>query len=460
MGVVDDAVKKAITGLDFKKPIDRRGTTMKKAVRKSILVIIPILIVVGVGLKLTKFESGKPWVRLKDAGTALGPELVFQAGDAKSGLKTLRAEAEQAGKVLELWSGSLPPATREAERKISLRPLPAGLTDGEALIRITAEDRSWNGGNVTVFEKKMIIDTKPPRLTVLGGPHYVNQGGAGCVAFTADEPPASSGLRVGESEFAGFLSESGRLVTFFALDSGQPADVSFQAFATDTVGNRGSVAFRPNVKKKAFKKDKIEVTDKFLADILPYFKERDASLAGSDLEIYLTLNRDQRAKDAERIRTICRDTAPKMLWSGTFIRLPNSKPMAGFGDERTYSYRGKEIDKQTHLGVDLASLAQSPVPAANAGRVALAGSLGIYGETVILDHGLGLFSLYGHLSRIDVQAGQDAARGAVIGLTGSTGMAGGDHLHFAMIVQGVFVNPVEWWDEHWIHDRILSKVGP
>ena len=429
--------------------------------RKSIKIAIPVLLViliVGGGLKLTKFESGKPWVRLSGDTAALGPELVFQAGDAKSGLDTLRVEAVQAGKSAELWSGSLPPSTRETEQNISLRPLPAGLSDGEVMIRITAEDRSWNGGNITVFEKKMIVDTKPPRLTVLGGPHYVNQGGAGCVAFTSDEPPASSGLRVGDSEFAGFPVESGRLVTFFALGSGMPPDVSFQAFAADAVGNRASVAFRPNVKKKAFKKDRIEITDKFLADILPYFKERDASLTGSDLEIYLTLNRDQRAKDAERIRAICRDTAPKMLWSGAFFRLPNSKPMAGFGDERTYSYRGKEIDKQTHLGVDLASLAQSQVPAANAGRVAFAGSLGIYGEAVILDHGLGLFSLYGHLSRIDVQAGQDVARGAVIGLTGSTGMAGGDHLHFAVIVQGVFVNPVEWWDEHWIRDNIVLKT--
>ena len=429
--------------------------------RKAIKIWIPILLVVigvGIVLKLTKLESGKPWVRLSGEAAVLGPELIFQAGDAKSGLDTLRVEAVQAGKSAELWSGSLPPSTRETEQKISLRPLPAGLSDGEVLIRITAEDRSWNGGNVTVFEKKMIIDTKPPRLTVLGGPHYVNQGGAGCVAFTSDEPPASSGIRVGESEFAGFPQDSGRIVTFFALGQGVPADVTFQAVAADAVGNRSSAAFRPNIKKKAFKRDKIEVSDRFLADILPYFKDRDQSLKGSDLEIYLTLNRDQRAKDAERIKAVCRETSPKMLWSGAFLRLPNSKPMAGFGDERTYMYGGKEIDKQTHLGVDLASLAQSRVPAANTGRVAFAGSLGIYGETVILDHGLGVFSLYGHLSRIDVQAGQEAARGAVIGLTGSTGMAGGDHLHFAMIVQGVFVNPVEWWDEHWIRDNVALKL--
>jgi murein DD-endopeptidase MepM/ murein hydrolase activator NlpD len=429
--------------------------------KKAITVAIPVLLVLigaGVGLKLTKFESGKPWVRMSGDTAMLGPELVFQSGDAKSGLDKLRVEAVQAGKSAELWSGSLPPSTHETEQKISLRPLPAGLSDGEVLIRITAKDRSWNGGNVTVLEKKMIIDTKPPRLTVLGGPHYVNQGGTGCVAFTSDEAPASSGIRVGDAEFAGFSVESGRILTFFAVGSGVPADVSFQAVAADAAGNRTSLAFRPNVKKKIFRKDKVEITDKFLADVLPYFKERDAKLHGSDLEVFLTLNRDQRVRDADRIRAICRETAPKMLWSGAFLRLPNSKPMARFGDERTYFHDGKEIDRQTHLGVDLASLAHSQVPAANAGRVAFAGSLGIYGEAVILDHGLGLFSLYAHLSRIDIAAGQDVTRGAVIGLIGSTGMAGGEHLHFAMIVQGVFVNPVEWWDEHWIHDNVELKT--
>ena len=242
------------------------------------------------------------------------------------------------------------------------------------------------------------------------------------------------------------------------MGQGVPADVSFQAVAADVVGNRTSLAFRPIVRNKAFKKDAINISDRFLADVLPYFKERDPSLQGSDVEVFLAVNRDQRRRDAETIQSVCRETAPKALWSGPFLRLPNSKPMAAYGDERTYLYQGAEIDKQIHLGVDLASLAQSKVPAANAGRVAFAGSLGIYGEAVILDHGLGLFSLYAHLSRIDVAVGQDVAKGKTLGLTGSTGMAGGDHLHFAMLVQGVFVNPVEWWDAHWIRDNVELKM--
>jgi murein DD-endopeptidase MepM/ murein hydrolase activator NlpD len=430
---------------------------MRKALRKILPILLLVLIAGGITAKLTVFESGKPWIEIA-GGAALGPELKIKAGDAKSGLAAIRVEAVQGDKTAELWAESLTAGTRELEKTIALRPLPAGLADGPILIRITAEDRSWNGGNVTVAEKRAVVDTKPPRLTLLGGPHYLNQGGAGCVAYSSDEAPASSGIRVGGVEFRGFPLEGGRWVVFYALGHGVPAEVSFQAVAADAVGNTTSLAFRPVVKKKAFKHDKIAISDKFLADVLPYFKERDASLQGSDVDVFLAVNRDQRRKDAETIQAVCRETVPQALWSGTFLRLPDSKPMAGFGDARTYVYDGKDIDTQTHLGVDLASLAQSPVPAANGGRVAFAGALGIYGETVILDHGQGVFSLYAHLSRIDVEKGKDVVRGAVLGLTGSTGMAGGDHLHFAMIVQGVFVNPVEWWDAHWIRDNVELKV--
>jgi murein DD-endopeptidase MepM/ murein hydrolase activator NlpD len=99
------------------------------------------------------------------------------------------------------------------------------------------------------------------------------------------------------------------------------------------------------------------------------------------------------------------------------------------------------------------------VPAANDGRVVWAENLGIYGNCVVVDHGYGLQSIYGHLSEFAVKNGDMVKKGQPLGKSGSTGLAGGDHLHFSMQVDGVQVNPIEWWDEHWIKDRILSKVG-
>jgi murein DD-endopeptidase MepM/ murein hydrolase activator NlpD len=133
--------------------------------------------------------------------------------------------------------------------------------------------------------------------------------------------------------------------------------------------------------------------------------------------------------------------------------------MAGFGDQRTYYYKNKLIDRQLHLGVDLASFARSPVQAANTGRVIFAQDLGIYGLSIVIDHGQGLFTMYGHLSSIDVTADQVINKGDTIGLTGKTGLAMGDHLHFGFLVHGIPANPVEWWDSHWIKDNIDKKLN-
>jgi murein DD-endopeptidase MepM/ murein hydrolase activator NlpD len=84
--------------------------------------------------------------------------------------------------------------------------------------------------------------------------------------------------------------------------------------------------------------------------------------------------------------------------------------------------------------------------------------LGIYGECVILDHGMGIGSLYGHLSSIDVKPDEAVRKGQPLGRSGLTGMAGGDHLHFTMLLHGRPVNPVEWWDPHWIEDRVERKL--
>jgi murein DD-endopeptidase MepM/ murein hydrolase activator NlpD len=149
-----------------------------------------------------------------------------------------------------------------------------------------------------------------------------------------------------------------------------------------------------------------------------------------------------------------------MLWGGeVFYKFANTKAESAFADQRTYRYQGREVDHQTHLGFDLASFANSPVHAANRGKVLYAADLGIYGNCIIIDHGLGVQSLYAHLSSFEVPVGAIVDKGQELGKSGQTGMAGGDHLHFTMLVNGQMVNPVEWWDPHWIDDRVKRKLG-
>ncbi|HOO46763.1 MAG TPA: M23 family metallopeptidase, partial [Deltaproteobacteria bacterium] len=176
------------------------------------------------------------------------------------------------------------------------------------------------------------------------------------------------------------------------------------------------------------------------------------------VEVFAYLNETLREDNNRKIAAICASTDDTQLWKGAFLRMKNAATMALFGDRRTYVYQGKAIGESIHRGIDLASVRQAPVQAANTGRVLFAGDLGIYGNTVIIDHGQGLASLYAHLSVIKVQEGQDVEKGKVIASSGATGFAGGDHLHFSMMIHGVFVDPVEWWDAHWIQDNVLLKL--
>ena len=435
-----------------------KGKRMKRTVWVLLGILVALLAAGGIYVYLVFFEQEKPAIQVQPDVKFIGKTLEVKVQDLKSGVAELQIDMIQGGKSVSLLSEKFPKKTRLVEKTIPLRPLPPGLQEGEAQLKIAAKDHSWNWGNPVSLEKTVIIDTTPPRLSVLGTLHYGHPGGTGVITYQVSEDTPLTGVQVGPTLFRGYAVGQGRYVAYFAIPLDASANTSFSAMAEDQSGNRTQAGFRIILKPKAFKKDKIQITDSFLKTLLPYFTERDPNLKGSPLEIFLAVNRKQREADHREIQKISRETVPKPLWSGPFLRLPNAKPMASFAQDRTYEYNGQEVDRQIHWGVDLASLAQSPVPAANSGIVAFAAPLGIYGNTVVLDHGCGLFSMYSHLSKIEVEVKKEIKKGDTLGRTGATGMAGGDHLHYGMMVQGAFVNPIEWWDEHWIKDNVELKM--
>jgi len=269
--------------------------------------------------------------------------------------------------------------------------------------------------------------------------------------------------KVGDNFFPGYSGGTDDKNIFFAfigLNYNQTITTAITAEAIDYAGNGSKTGFYKYLKKNLFKKDTINITEVFLNEKMPEFSEHINLKAKnfSLIEQFLEVNRYVRKTDFELIKEACKNTEPKILWQGAFLRFPQSANRAGFAETRTYKYKGRDIDEQVHLGIDLASTAYSVVFAANTGKVVFANILGIYGNTVIIDHGFGLFSLYAHLSRIDVTKGTEIKKEQPIGLTGMTGMAGGDHLHFSMIVHNVFVNPIEWFDKNWIKNNIVSKI--
>jgi murein DD-endopeptidase MepM/ murein hydrolase activator NlpD len=258
---------------------------------------------------------------------------------------------------------------------------------------------------------------------------------------------------MGERLYQGYPNPKGTQNDYVVLfpvpqEASGPSQAELVARPSQGTEVKQGVALK--VKPRKWRHDKMNLSDEFLRKVaasLPV--SNPADLLGS----YLEVNRDLRRQNHDKFRQICSQSNPQPLWSGAFMRF-YGKPMARFGDRRTYVYQGKDVDQQVHLGEDLASLVQSPVKAGNDGVVVLAEPLGIYGQTVILDHGLGVFSSYSHMSQIDVKVGDKVEKGGILGKTGTTGLAGGDHLHFSILLQGEFVDPLEWWDPHWLKDQV------
>lgn len=399
-------------------------------------------------------------------------EIAIRLADPKSGLRRLQAGLNKDGKDIVLADVDFESSgvfgsgkVRSDTVRLKIDPAALGLSDGKAALRIALWDYSWRNwwhGNITEVRREVVIDTRPPVIELLTPQNYVNQGGTGLAIYRLSEPCPTSGVRVGDNLFPGYSGHYGDPaihIAFFALGHSQSAATPIMLEAKDQAGNGVRVRYPYYFRKKVFKKDTITVSDGFINQILPEFKPLlPATLPPALKDKFVFINRDLRQANYRSIVEATRKSEADMLWKGVFLRLPNSAPRAGFADHRTYLYEGREIDQQDHLGVDLASLAQAPVPSANSGVVVHTGFIGIYGQTVILDHGFGLFSMYSHLSQIAVKPGDRVAKGDLLGNTGSTGLAGGDHLHFSILVQDTFVDPVEWWDAHWISDNITLKL--
>ncbi len=342
------------------------------------------------------------------------------------------------------------------------------LQSGPARIVVTATRPSLLNlrklSNTTT--KDFQVRLEPPRIAVLSTKHYVNHGGSEMVVYRATPPDIASGVRVGDLEYSGYPLSGELKVAFFALLYDQPLNAPIAAFARDEAGNQAKASFVDNVFEKPFKKSRIEIDDKFINRVVPDILEHSPELKTTApaesspemLAVFLKVNGELRRINADQIAAFAAKTSPARLWDGPFVQLGNSQVEASFADRRTYMYKGREVDQQTHLGFDLAVTEHVPVAAANGGMVLNASWLGIYGNCVIIDHGMGVQSLYGHLMSFDVNVGDKVTRGQIIGRSDSTGLAGGDHLHFTMLVGGRMVTPVEWWDPHWIADRVERKL--
>jgi murein DD-endopeptidase MepM/ murein hydrolase activator NlpD len=349
------------------------------------------------------------------------------------------------------------PLGRRAEVPVTIDTASLGLKEGAATLEVRARDDFWRPLKLDVapaFSGPVTIDLTPPKLDILASTQYVSNGGVALVVFRV-EGASRSQVSVGANVFPSFAygpAERGARLALIALPYDFAAGTPLAIRAEDEAGNVAVRNIAHELKPRKFPRDRIEIRDSFLEakvpELLPQRPPTQPLIDG-----FLVINREQRKQAEQEKRRIGAKTAEGPLWEGPFVQPRNTKVFSNFAETRTYIYQGREVDTQVHYGYDLASTKQSPVPAANKGVVVFAAPLTIYGNTVVVDHGLGLQTLYAHLSSIDVKPGDKIDKGQALGRSGTTGLAIGDHLHYETLVSGISVTPVEWWDAKWIRDR-------
>ncbi len=339
------------------------------------------------------------------------------------------------------------------------------LKEGKARIIVEAQSNDFRGATDTISTDVEVI-LRPPSVSADGFQHSINQGGSEMVLLKTSGSWSEAGVRVGGDTYRSFPvagSTTGRLALFaypwnMPVGKGDtPAGTVPVAFARNSAGAEATARFWFKVFPKKFRMRDLTIDDKFLDKVV---NQIDPGGSGDLLTRFLKINGEMRRANNKTLADLRFKTAEKFLWTEPFLQLGNSKVESEFADVRSYIYHGKKVDQQVHLGFDLAVTAHTPVLAANDGKVVWAAPLGIYGNCIVVDHGYGLQSIYGHLSAIAVKEGDPVKRGQEMGKSGSTGLAGGDHLHYSMQVEGVEVNPVEWWDQHWIKDHVQNRLKP
>lgn len=433
-------------------------------------VIVVLLVVVTVGLLIL---SATPTVRLDQPLKVVGEDTpVVLHITAPHGFRHIRAVAEQDGVTYRLSEISRP-STRlfffgkhEPPGDVTIavgRKLAPKLKDGKARVIFTVQSNDLRGSTAELAYD-VVVNSQPPVVYADALQHYINQGGCELVTFTVSGYWTEAGVKVGKYKFRSFpmpgKTQSGdrsERFSLFAYPWDTPEGTVPVVYATNPAGNEAQARFWFKLFPKQFRVRELELPDSFLDKVV---NQIDPGGHGTLIERFLRINGEMRRQNNQTLADLKNQTVEHWTFHTAFQQLGNSKVESMFADTRDYIYHGKKVDRQTHLGYDLSVTQGVGVTAANDGKVVLARNLGIYGNCIVVDHGYGLQSIYGHLSRIDVKEGDTVKKGQEMGKSGSTGLAGGDHLHFSMQADGVQVTPIEWFDMHWIQDRIFSKVPP
>ena len=415
------------------------------------------------------FERNKPVVSISHQGYWNFQEPIRVSVEDTSGIKSFKATISTDHDDWVVVDDST--MSKEKKKVFEVLP-PKGHRSVEAqsvVLKIEATDNSLWGlfmGNTFKEEMTLVIDQRRPVLAVIGSSYKIQKGGSAIVIFKASDPHMES-LKIktnfGKTFMAQPFYKPGYYASLLAWPV-QAASFSATVIARDKAGNEATGTVPVRLKDHAYKVSNIELSDAFLDGKIAELANVYQQTIGVDdrLEQFRIINEKVRADNEKIIHQITSRVSTAMVSDfrpAPFYPLVNGQKVADFGDHRIYSYKGQEnVSQAYHMGLDLASVHMGAIKSSNGGNVIFAKSNGIYGNLPIIDHGFGLYTLYGHCSELHVREKDRVMNEQEIAKTGMSGYAMGDHLHFGILVQGIEVRPEEWMDRKWIADNITNVI--
>ena len=427
-----------------------------------------LILLILIGIVAYKYSPVVEWyspvveLNIENGYIGQGP-FTIEITDRGKGIVSVKVELRDQYGYLTVYKQFFTNPVYQKEIQLTLDNEKLGLRDGPATLVVTAVDASRIKifvGNKTVVKEEITLDFTKPEIVMFSPEPILSKGGTGLMIYSASDDVLSSGVRVGDREFPaykGYFKDPNVYMCFFSHPYDTPNTVRGVIFAKDRAGNTTEIGLGYNLKNRSFRHSKINLSESFIRRKVFPLLANPSEL--SDLKsAFIEVNSEVRKQNDEFVRSNTSTSREIILWNGPFQQLSKSKVEAFFADDRSYYLKGEKIDRQYHLGYDLAVVKNYPVEAANRGEVVFTGNVGIYGNSIIIDHGFGVFTLYSHLSSMQVEKAKMVKKGEIIGHTGETGLAGGDHLHYGVYISGVAVHPVEWWDRSWVFRNVISLI--
>ena len=445
---------------------------MRRRNNSSSLVLLSLfLVILGVGLYIYNskmFERETPVISMGNNGYWNLKNPLNISIDDMTGLKSYKVTLISNSEESILYHEQLLTPKKSVSLKVEPPKSAYAMNDKEITVVVEAVDISkWNffSGNISTNQFKLKIDKKRPLLNTIANSYKIKKGGAALVIFKAEDDNLKE-LYIETNFDKKFIAQpfykDGYYISLLAWPVTQKS-FSATIVAKDSAGNISKNAIPLYLKDKNYKVSNIKISDNFLKGKIAELAEEFVETQGitDSIKQFKIINEDIRVKNEDLIHEITSKISDKMVDDFTINKmypLKNAAVVAHFGDHRLYSYNGENISESYHLGLDLASNAMAEIKPQNGGEVVYSGYNGLYGNMPIISHGLGLYTLYGHCSNVNVNIDDVVQAQKHIANTGKSGYAMGDHLHFGILVQGVEVRPAEWMDETWIKLNISDVI--